>query len=111
MINPLVNTQFQYLDVGVIVDVTPRIHPDFTTSMKLSIEVSSVTGTQSIGGINQPVISTRKIEHDIRLSDGEASILGGLVENTSSEVDQWMAGFFADPVPEVFYVRQSAPDH
>ena len=56
---PLVNTQFQYIDVGVIVEVTPRIHPDLTVSMKLSIEVSSVTGTQSIGGINQPVISTR----------------------------------------------------
>ena len=32
VINPLVNTQFQYLDVGVIVDVTPRIHPEFTKS-------------------------------------------------------------------------------
>ena len=28
VVNPLVNTQFQYLDVGVNVDVTPRIHPE-----------------------------------------------------------------------------------
>src|SRR5271163_1531942 len=53
LVNPLVNTQFQYLDVGVIVDVTPRVHPeDNDVSLKLSIEVSSVTGTNSIGGIN-----------------------------------------------------------
>ena len=46
IVNPLVNTQFQYLDVGVIVDVTPRIHSDNReVSLKLSIEVSSVTGT------------------------------------------------------------------
>jgi general secretion pathway protein D len=86
IVNPLVNTQFQYLDVGVIVDVTPRIHSDnHEVSLKLSIEVSSVTGSQNIGGINQPVISTRKIEHDVRLQDGEVNILGGLVERTNTK--------------------------
>lgn len=86
LVNPLVNTQFQYLDVGVIVDVTPRIHPeDREVSLKLSIEVSSVTGTQNIGGINQPVISTKKIEHDVRLQDGEVNVLGGLIERTNEK--------------------------
>jgi general secretion pathway protein D len=86
LVNPLVNTQFQYLDVGVIVDVTPRIHPeDHEVSLKLSVEVSSVSGTQNIGGINQPVISTKKIEHDVRLQDGEVNILGGLVETQNSK--------------------------
>jgi general secretion pathway protein D len=85
-VNPLVNTQFQYLDVGVIVDVTPRIHSDNReVSLKLSVEVSSVTGHQPIGGIDQPVISTRKIEHDVRLQDGEVNILGGLIERTNSK--------------------------
>ena len=85
VVNPLVNTQFQYLDVGVIVDVTPRIHVDNReVSLKLSVEVSSVTGQQNIGGINQPVISTRKVEHDVRLQDGEVNILGGLVERTNT---------------------------
>jgi len=84
-INPLVNTQFQYIDVGVNIDVTPRVHPDGDVSMKLSIEVSSITGTSNIGGINQPVISQRKIEHDIRLKDGEVSVLGGLIERTETK--------------------------
>ena len=43
-VNALVNTQFQYLDVGVQVDVTPRIHPNHEISMKVNIVVSSVTG-------------------------------------------------------------------
>ena len=84
IVNPLVNTQFQYIDVGVNVDVTPRVHPDGDVSMKLSIEVSQITGTSSIGGINEPVISQRKIEHDIRLKDGEANVLGGLIERTDT---------------------------
>ncbi len=85
VVNPLVNTQFQYLDVGVKVDVTPRVHPDGDVSMKLSVEVSQITGTSSIGGINQPVIGTKKVEHDIRLKDGEVSVLGGLLERTETK--------------------------
>jgi general secretion pathway protein D len=85
VINPLVNTQFQYLDVGVNVDVTPRIHADHEISMKVNVVVSSVTGKSSIGGIDQPVISQRSIEHDIRLKDGEVSILGGLIEQTDTK--------------------------
>ena len=56
VVNPLVNTQFQYIDVGVKVDVTPRVHPDGDVSMKVSVEVSQITGSSNIGGINQPVI-------------------------------------------------------
>jgi general secretion pathway protein D len=80
VVNPLVNTQFTYIDVGVNIDVTPRVHPDNEVSMKLKVEVSSVSGTRSIGGIDQPVISQRTIEHDIRLKEGEVNILGGLIE-------------------------------
>jgi general secretion pathway protein D len=81
-----VNTQFQYLDVGVNVDVTPRIHPDHEISLKVNVVVSSVTGTASIGGISQPIISQRSIEHDVRLKDGEVNVLGGLIERTDSNV-------------------------
>ena len=60
MVNPLVNTQFQYIDVGVNIDVTPRVHPDGDVSMKVTVDVSQITGTSNIGGINQPVIGTEK---------------------------------------------------
>jgi general secretion pathway protein D len=84
-VNPLVNTQFQYQDVGVNVDITPRIHPNHEVSMKLSVEVSSVTGQASIGGIQQPIISQRKLEHEIRLKEGEANVLGGLITRTDTK--------------------------
>jgi general secretion pathway protein D len=84
-INPLVNTQFQYQDVGVNIDMTPRVHPNHEISLKLMVEVSSVTGQQPIGGITQPIISQRKIEHDIRLKEGEVNILGGLFDRTDTK--------------------------
>src|SRR5712664_1520734 len=90
LVNPLVNTQFQYLDVGVNVDVTPRIHPNHEISLKVNVVVSSVTGHATIGGIDQPIISQRSIEHDVRLKDGEVNVLGGLIERTdSNNINGW----------------------
>src|ERR1019366_7677096 len=66
-INPLVNTQFQYLDVGVNIDVTPHVHADREVTLKITMDISSVTGQSSIGGISQPIIGQRKIEQEIRL--------------------------------------------
>jgi general secretion pathway protein D len=85
VVNPLVNTQFTYIDVGVQIDVQPRVHPDGDVSMKVSVEVSEIDGTSNIGGINQPVIGQRKVDHDIRLKDGEVSVLGGLIERTETK--------------------------
>jgi general secretion pathway protein D len=54
------------------------------------VEVSSVTGHVTIGSIDQPVISQRKIEHDVRLKEGEVNILGGLFDHTeTSSVSGW----------------------
>src|SRR6202050_2936082 len=84
-INPLVNTQFQYLDVGVNIDITPKVHAGREVSLKLTMDVSDVDSYVSIGGISQPVIGQRKIEHDIRLKDGEVSVLGGMMEDSRTK--------------------------
>ena len=110
LVNPLVNTQFQYLDVGVNVDVTPRIHPDHEISLKVNVVVSSVTGTASIGGISQPIISQRSIEHDVRLKDGEVNVLGGLIERTDSNNINGWPGLAKLPFFRYFFSSDSV-DH
>jgi len=110
VVNPLVNTQFQYLDVGVNVDVTPRIHPDHEISMKVNVVVSSVTGTTNIGGISQPIISQRSIEHDIRLKDGEVNILGGLIERTDTDTISGLPGLAKIPFFRYFFGNDNV-DH
>jgi len=83
-VSPLVNTQFQYLDVGVNIDITPHIHSDREVTLKLALEISSVTGNENIGGISQPVIGQRRIEHETRLKDGEVNLVGGILEDTET---------------------------
>ncbi len=83
-INPLVNTQFNYQDVGVVLDLMPRVHAGKEVSMHIEIEISNVRDRIDIGGISQPVIGQRKIIHDIRLAEGEGSIIGGLMQTQTT---------------------------
>jgi general secretion pathway protein D len=82
--NLLVNTQFQYIDVGVNIDITPHIHSDHEVTLKMVLEISSVTGQQVIGGISQPTIGQRRIEHETRLEDGEINLVGGILEDSET---------------------------
>jgi general secretion pathway protein D len=102
-VNPLVNTQFQYLEVGVNVDITPRVHPNHEVSLKVIIEVSSQTGISTIGGIQQPIISQRKIEQDIRLKEGEVNVLGGLFEKTDTRTLNGWPGLAKIPFMRYFF--------
>jgi general secretion pathway protein D len=102
-ISPLVNTQFTYLDVGVNIDLTPRVHPNRDVSMKLKVEVSAHTSDVSIGGITQPVISQRIIEDDIRMKEGEVSILGGLVQRTDRKTIEGWPGLAKLPLLKYFF--------
>ncbi len=83
-VNPLVNTQFNYIDVGVNVDMTPHIHQNREVSMKMLFEISAVASYQNIGGINQPVIGQDRIEQEIRMREGEVNLIGGLLEDSST---------------------------
>jgi general secretion pathway protein D len=106
-VNPLVNTQFQYQEVGVNVDITPRVHPNHEISLKAMVEVSSVTGNTNIGGISQPIISQRKIEHEIRLKEGEANVLGGLITKTDTKSVSGWPGLARLPLLRYFFSEDS----
>src|ERR1700691_2769015 len=97
-INPLVNTQFQYLDVGVNIDVTPHVHADREVTLKITMEISSVVGQSSIGGISQPIIGQKKIEHEIRLKDGEPSLIGGIFDDSSTRSLSGIPGLASIPI-------------
>jgi general secretion pathway protein D len=73
-----VNTQFQYQDVGVKIEMTPSVHYDNDVTLKIRIEVSSDANQVTISGVTEPIIAQNVVEQIIRLREGEASILGGI---------------------------------
>lgn len=83
----LVNTQFQYLDVGVNIEVTPTVHYDHDVTLKMKIEVSSQSGSVTISSVTEPIIAQKTSEQVIRLREGEASVLSGILNR--EEVLTW----------------------
>ncbi|MFN0101297.1 MAG: cohesin domain-containing protein [Bryobacteraceae bacterium] len=96
-VSPLVNTQFQYIEVGVVMDMVPRIHGDDEVSMHVEIEISNVVERIDIGGITQPVIGQRKVIHDVRIREGEMNLIGGLVKTTTSRNISGIPGLMQIP--------------
>jgi general secretion pathway protein D len=109
-INPLVNTQFQYIDVGVNIDITPRVHANREVTLKLALDISSVTSRVNIGGIDQPVIGQRKVEHEIRLKEGEVNLLGGILEDQDVKSLSGLPGLAQIPLLKYFF-SQTNTEH
>jgi type II secretory pathway component GspD/PulD (secretin) len=73
--------EIQFLDVGVVLTVTPRVTRDGRVLMRIKPEVS--TGLV-VDGI--PNSDTTEVETDIMLSDGQGMVIGGLIQEKDSNI-------------------------
>jgi general secretion pathway protein D len=71
-------TSFNYENIGVNIDITPRTHHDSDVTLALNIAVTSISGS-GFGGL--PTFGNREIKTQIRLRDGETSMLAGLIRD------------------------------
>ena len=106
-INPLVNTQFNYIDVGVNIDITPHVHGLDEVTLKLAMDISAVDSYQNIGGIQQPVIGQRKIENEIRMKEGEVNILGGILEDQNTKSLSGIPGLASIPLFKYLFASEN----
>ncbi len=88
-------TSFNYENIGVNIDITPRIHHDDEVSLALKVDVSSVSGT-GFGGL--PTFGNRSINTVIRLRDGETNMLAGLIRDDERVVLDGIPGLSDLPV-------------
>jgi general secretion pathway protein D len=79
-----VRYSYDYQDIGVMLDVTPKINLDNSVNVTLSLEVSSLGS--NIGTQTDPAysIGTRDAQTTMILRDGETAILGGLIRDEDS---------------------------
>lgn len=92
-------TSFQYQDVGIKIDLEPRVHHNKEITLKLTVEVSQISGFQDAGnGQQQPIIGTRTIESTIRLKDGETNFLAGLIRTDEVSGESGIPGLSEIPI-------------
>jgi general secretion pathway protein D len=69
---------YNYENIGVNIDIVPRMHHDDDVTLALKVSVTSISGT-GFGGL--PTIGNREINTSIRLRDGETNMLAGLIRD------------------------------
>jgi len=89
---------FNYENIGVNIDITPRTHHDDEVSLALKIDVSSISGTAATGFGSLPTFGSRAISTVIRLRDGETNLLAGLIRDDERRVLEGVPGLSDLPV-------------
>jgi len=88
-------TSFNYENIGVNIDITPRIHHNDDVSLALRVELSNISGT---GFGDLPTFGNRSVSTTIRLRDGETNMLAGLIRDEEREVLDGVPGLSDIPV-------------
>jgi len=98
----------QFINTGVILEVTPRVNPGGLVYLTLRQEVSA-PGNPGVGG--NPSVDTRTISTEVAIQSGQTILLGGLIQETKSES---RSGFpFLSRIPllgNLFSVRNDSTD-
>lgn len=95
---PYATTQFQQVEVGTLIDLQPHVNGSEDISMHVRVELSNVLAQISIAGIDEPEIGQQIDEAEIRMKDGEVSILGGLSDRERSLTYSGIPGFTNIPL-------------
>jgi general secretion pathway protein D len=73
-----VSQQVQYVNVGVTLQIAPRVSDDGFVTSHVFCVVSSVTGTSQ----GYPTISQREAETSATVRDGDTFVIGGLTQDS-----------------------------
>src|ERR1700682_1033533 len=92
------SSSVQYLDVGLTLEVQPTVYLDGDVSIKVALEVSSITNTVVVGGTQAYTIGTRNANTLLRLKDGETQILAGLIQDSDTRNAAGIPGLSQIPI-------------
>ena len=91
-------TSYTYKNVGVNLDLEPRVTFDGDIIMKVALEISAKGQDQNVAGQNLPSFFSRKVETRLRLRDGESNLLAGLLRESERKTLKGVPGISSVPI-------------
>ncbi|MGM0369210.1 MAG: LysM peptidoglycan-binding domain-containing protein, partial [Bacillota bacterium] len=79
-------TEVEFKDIGISLDIDPKITEDNKVYMDVKPETSIVSSTfETSNNITYPIIDTRKVETNVRVASGKTIAIGGLITKEDRE--------------------------
>jgi general secretion pathway protein D len=97
----------RFIDVGLLLAVTPTINDDGYVSVQLLQEVSSLTQQTVSAALSAPIISTREASTRAVLRDGQTVVIAGLIGETRQTLEQGLPLLKDIPFLGALFKRQS----
>ncbi|HVH27296.1 MAG TPA: secretin N-terminal domain-containing protein [Vicinamibacterales bacterium] len=108
-VNPL--SSYTYQDVGVNIDMTPRVSLDGEIILDLILDNSAVGPDKAVAGVTVPTFVQRRLATRLRLRDGESNLLAGLIAQRDSNSVRGLPGAIYVPfLREVFSGNDTSSD-
>jgi len=108
-------TSFTYRNVGVSLDLTPKVNASGDITLEVAAEFSSIGDDRNVGTgqnpITVPTFLTRNVKGILRIKDGETSLIGGLLQGRDADNFSGVLGLQSVPVlNRVFTSRRKQKD-
>ncbi len=106
---PYVN--FTYIDIGVQMEMTPRVMLNRDISLNIKVTVNAKAGEVTQSTYTQPILTQRTVEQDIRLKEGESNVIMGIIQDTDTLTTDGVAGLEKIPILKyLFSSRKTTKD-
>ena len=104
-------SSYNYRQIGVILDITPIVTYEGEIRLKISVESSALGQPMDVGGQSAPSFNSRKVTTNLRLREGEANLLAGLISQEKVKANQGFPGLSHIPGVRSLFTRNEIQDN
>ena len=105
--NPMVSTDIEYRDTGIMLSVTPNINEQGLVTMDINQEISEQASNVSVGGKDYPSFFKRNTETTLTVQSGQTIVIGGLIRETKTNGASGTPWFTDIPVLSFLFGKTS----
>jgi len=80
--NGTISYNYGYMDVGIVLDVTPQVSSNGTVNLVVSQEANDLIGYTTF---NAPIVAQRSAQTSVSIQDGQTVVLGGIMKESRTQ--------------------------
>jgi general secretion pathway protein D len=103
-------SSYNYRTIGVILDITPHVTYEGEIRLDVSVESSALGSSVEVGGQSAPSFTSRKVATHLRLREGEANLLAGLIRQDTVNSHGGTIGLMHLPVIRQLFSNNDISD-